>query len=54
MFVPALQEIVHFIQILKTQIFKTILVIYNFIFIYMIKGQTMKLWFEFLNIHNEF
>jgi len=30
------------------------MIIYNFIFICMVKGKTMELWFQLLHIDNEF
>jgi hypothetical protein len=47
-------KIVYIIQVWKTWIFLNIIIIYNFIFICMLKEKTMELWFQFLNIHNEF
>jgi hypothetical protein len=49
-----LLKIVYIIQVLKTWIFLNNTINHNFIFICMVKEKTMELWFQFLNIYNEF
>ncbi len=49
-----LLKIVYIIQVWKTWIFLNNIIIYNFIFICMVKKKTMELWFQFLNMHNKF
>ncbi len=49
-----LLEIVYIIQVQKTWIFLNNIIIYNFMFISMMKEKTMELWFQFLNMYNEF
>ncbi len=39
---------------LKTWIFLNNIINHNFTFIFMVKEKTMELWFQFLNMYNEF
>jgi hypothetical protein len=49
-----LLKIVYIIQVWKTWIFLNNIINYNLQLICVVKEKTMELWFQFLNIHNEF